>query len=85
MPYPKLRLLLPTIGLALLTSCSRGSSDLVAVNACRDVPVKTYTAELQGQVAAELRAAPADAAWPGFVRDYGRERAALRACQGVGW
>jgi hypothetical protein len=43
------------------------------------VTVKEYAATDQAEVADEMAAAPG-ALWPSWIVDYGRERAALRAC-----
>ena len=74
-----------TILPACLTSCGvGGSSGAPAVNACAALPLASYTRAQQDAVADELAGAPTGAAWPGFMADYGRLRAAVRACLGVG-
>ena len=44
-------------------------------------PLVEYSTDRQARLAAEVRAAPADAEWPDFIVDYGalRER-----CRGIG-
>ena len=82
MRCPRLRRASLTIVLGCLTSCAAaGSSGSLASNACAALPLASYTRAQQDKVADELAAAQADAAWPGFVADYGRLRAAVRACQ----
>ncbi len=82
MRYPTPKRRLPWIALTLLTSCAgTSSSPAPSANLCQALPVQSYSAQQQEQVSNEILAAPAPAAWPGFVRDYGRLRAAVRACQ----
>ena len=75
-------------GLALLVTvlaldaCSTRGSSEPTVNACRLLPLATYSQAEQSQVAAEIEAAPASAVWPGWISDYGALRAAVRACRG---
>lgn len=45
---------------------------------------KTYTADEEGRAARELLALPAASILAEMIADYGRERAALRACR-RGW
>ena len=75
---------LPVITLAFLASCEMGGSSVPAhVNDCTTVPLVSYTPAQQSQVADEMDAASVGAEWPVLVRDYGRERAMLRACAAV--
>ena len=75
---------LPWIAMVSLVSCAPAASSVPAhVNECTTVPLASYTAAQQNRVADEMDAAPANAEWPNFVRDYGRERTTLRACAGA--
>jgi hypothetical protein len=79
---PKRRL--PVIVLGLLTSCAAGNSSPVALpRACDEIALAVYPKAQQARVAREMDAAPGHAQWPSFIRDYGKLRAAVRACQGA--
>ena len=82
MRYRGLRRALPPIVLGLLAGCATGRSDLPA-NGCAALPLAAYAPAVEARVAGELGEAAPDAAWPGMVADYGRLRAAVRACQAV--
>lgn len=45
-------------------------------------PLVSYTPETQRQAAAELRRLPKDSPLAKLVVDYGKTRAAIRACRG---
>lgn len=60
--------------LSLLTACAGASSDPAVV--CP--PVRTYSKEFQNKLADEIEAAPADAAFPIAIQDYGVVRAQIR-------
>lgn len=49
---------------------------------CRAVPLTDYSAAQQDRLAAELRAAPADAQWPNNIRDQRVMRQRIRAVCG---
>ena len=63
----------------LLAGCATTTPVPVVHTVCA-VTVKPYTAAEQNKVADEMAAAPANAVWPLWITDYGKERAALRAC-----
>jgi hypothetical protein len=72
------------IALGLLTSCAAETFKPAALPvACQAIPLKTYSRAEQKQVATEMTEAAADARWPSYMTDYGKLRAAVRACQGV--
>ncbi len=78
MPNSVQRWMLLALALSLLTACAGASFDPTAV--CP--PVRTYNREFQSKLADEIEAAPADAAFPVAVQDYGLLRAQLRqSCQ----
>ena len=78
---PRRRLALLAIVLASLAGCATGGSNSSG-NACALLPLRTYPAAEQHQVADEIDTAPASAAWPTWIEDYGALRAAVRACKG---
>ena len=71
------------VALASLTSCAAASSSPAPGGGCAALPLSRYTRAQQDAVAAEIAAAPADAAWPEFMAGYGELRAAVRACRSV--
>ncbi len=83
MPYRRPRRVLPWIAALCLASCAAAPSDPAHVNDCQSVPLAGYSPAQQNQVASEMDKAAPGAEWPALVRDYGRERAMLRACQSV--
>jgi hypothetical protein len=69
-----------------LTSCAAENSSQpvassVTRNACDLLPVKAYPIDQRRQVADEIDRAPPFTVWPSWVSDYGKLRAAVRACQ----
>lgn len=61
-----------------LTGCA--SPPPVSTNAVCPIP-KAYSKADEATVAGEMKAAPADAEWPGWISDYIAERDALKACR----
>ena len=76
------------IALASLTMPTWGSSDAYAMGQnptltilkTRCPALKQYQAALVKKLGAELRGAPPDAAWPGFITDY---RVLRLQCQAI--
>ena len=83
MRYRWPRRVLPLIGAALCASCGAVASSPPPADGCSALALAPYTPEEQVAVADELVAARADAVWPGWIADYGRLRAGVRACQAV--
>ena len=77
--FAALAMLLLLTGTRLLTGCATAPAE--AANACRLLPLTSYSREAQRAVAAELATAPVAAAWPMWVQDYLGLRDAVRACQ----
>lgn len=74
--------LAPLLAVICLSGCAQGGSE-APVNACALLPLRSYPAAEQGRVADEIDAAPASAAWPRWIKDYGTVRAEVRACAGI--
>lgn len=69
-----------TVPLLLAGCATAPASEPPPVNACRLLPLQSYSRALNHRLADEVAAAPPDAAWPGVVADYVRLRDAVRAC-----
>lgn len=74
MPNFVQRWMLLAAALSLLTACAAANSDPTAT--CP--PVRGYSREFQSKLADEIGAAPADAAYPVAIQDYGLLRAQIR-------
>jgi hypothetical protein len=71
------RWMLPAIAASLLTACVTANSD----PACVCPPIRQYDREFQRKLAAEIEAAPADAAFPLALQDYAVLRAQIKICR----
>ena len=78
------RKLLPLIVLPFLASCAGPvpSEPTATANPCRLIPLPDVTQATRDQLADEVDAAAAGAAWPEAVRQWIALRAAVRACRG---
>lgn len=65
------------LALTLLNACMMGSSN--APSACP--PIKEYSRAFQNRLAAEIEAAPEDAAFAEALKDYAVLRDQVRACR----
>ena len=70
------RWMLPVLAASLLTACAGVNSN--PVTACP--PIKEYSREFQRKLAAEIEAAPADAAFPVALQDYAVLRLQVKKC-----
>lgn len=69
--------MLPVLAVSLLTACAGANSN--PATTCP--PIREYDREFQRKLADEIEAAPADAAFPVVVQDYGLVRIQIRnAC-----
>ncbi len=68
------RWMLPVLVVSLLTACAGANSN--PATTCP--PIKNYDRKFQNKLVDEIEAAPADAAFPVAVQDYGVLRAQIR-------
>jgi hypothetical protein len=67
----------PAIAASLLTACATANSN----PACGCPPIRQYDREFQRRLADEIKAAPANAAFPVALQDYTMLRNQIRKCR----
>jgi hypothetical protein len=72
---------IPALAVAVLAAACSSIAGSSSATLCPQP--KTYTADDETRAARELQALPADSMLAAMITDYGRERAALRACRGA--
>ncbi len=75
----RLPLEIPALALAALAAACSSFSGVSSVGLCPEP--KIYTADAEVRAGRELLALPRDSVLAAMIIDYGRERAALRACR----